>query len=278
MVLGGESAKAGEFKGCSRDNYPSAVQFAEDVRRTLVDQTGRGQVLVMSESDARATYGDRLTIASLGAIEKGMGSDGLTEVRIIHDGTNGIDLNRYTCVRDGGLSPVASDLKAVMRMQAASGQPHIGAAIDAKEAHRLVAIRPEDWPLVACQVYPGCDVYLNKVGTYGVASAAYWWGRVAAGGPSHSSHHSRQRVAALGAALCRRLGPHSCGSGIPTFRPCIRLTSCGLRSSFELEEEQRWLQVFMGWIREMFEILDAWDLGVTCCMVVRLVQRGVCGW
>ena len=47
-------------------------------------------------------------------------------------------------------------------------------------AHRIVMIRPEDWPLVACQLEPGGDVYLNMVGTFGVSSASYWWSRLVA--------------------------------------------------------------------------------------------------
>ena len=52
---------------------------------------------------------------------------------------------------------------------------------DVKEAHRAVAVHPDDWPLQACQVEPGGPVYLNKRGTYGIASAAYLWGRLGAG-------------------------------------------------------------------------------------------------
>ena len=31
-----------------------------------------------------------------------------------------------------------------------------------------------------CQIVPGGDVFLNTRGTFGISSAAYWWGRLAA--------------------------------------------------------------------------------------------------
>ncbi len=43
-----------------------------------------------------------------------------------------------------------------------------------------MAVHPDDWPLQACQVVSGGEVYLNKRGTYGIASAAYWRGRLGA--------------------------------------------------------------------------------------------------
>ena len=36
-----------------------------------------------------------------------------------------------------------------------------------------------DWHLLGCQVQPGASVYVNKVGTFGVAAALHCWSRVA---------------------------------------------------------------------------------------------------
>ena len=42
--------------------------------------------------------------------------------------------------------------------------------------------RPEDWGLMACQADSSSqDVYLNKVGTFGIGCAAYYWARLASG-------------------------------------------------------------------------------------------------
>ena len=177
---GGASARSSEFQGITRANYPSAETFAKEVTSVLDDQAARGQVLVLPEPVARSRFGDRLTVASLAAIEKGTSADGTVEVRVIHDGTHGVDVNRYIKVLDGAVFPTSADLKCCLREQAESGAPHLGLTLDVKEAHRCVAVREEDWPLQACQVHPGGLVYINMVGTYGVASAAYWWGRLAA--------------------------------------------------------------------------------------------------
>ena len=169
-----------DFGGGTCSNYTSAVGYADLVEKTLRDQAGRGLVTIMSEAQARREYGDRLTIASLGALEKGVGSDGVMEIRIIHDGTHKVPVNDKIRVRDGGIFPTAPDLKLALREQAATGRPHFGLTADIEEAHRMIAVDPVDWPLQACQARPGGEVFLNTCGTYGIASAAYWWGRLGA--------------------------------------------------------------------------------------------------
>ena len=44
----------------------------------------------------------------------------------------------------------------------------------------MVVVDERDWPFQACQTDPCGPVYLNCRGTYGIGSAAYWWGRLAA--------------------------------------------------------------------------------------------------
>ena len=61
--------------------------------------------------------------------------------------------------------------------------PHFGMAVDVEGAHRTIAVRPLDWPLQACPVYPDGQVFLNRRGTFGLASAAYWWGYPPVGSP-----------------------------------------------------------------------------------------------
>ena len=99
---------------------------------------------------------------------------------MIQDGTHGVRIKPLIKVLDGATTPMAQNVKASMRLQAARGTPHWGVTVDVEGAHRIVRARPLDWPLLACQVYPGGDVYLNKCGTFGISSAAYWWGRLAA--------------------------------------------------------------------------------------------------
>ena len=169
-----------DVEGKWRNNYSSAVNFASEVEEALEEQARRGQILITSEESARSKYGARLTVAALGAIEKGTREDGTTEIRIVHDGTHGVDINTKIKVQDATPCPTAPDIKTALRLQAARRTPYFGLTADVKEAHRLIPVDPLDWPLQACQVRPGGNIYLNKVGTYGVASAAYWWGRMGA--------------------------------------------------------------------------------------------------
>ena len=49
-----------------RNNYPAVASLSAEVTEVLEDQAERGQVLKLSESDARREYPD-LVVASLGA-------------------------------------------------------------------------------------------------------------------------------------------------------------------------------------------------------------------
>ena len=50
---------------------------------------------------------------------------------------------------------------------------------DIKAAHRLVKMREEAWRLLVCKADSGSPVcWVNKVSTFGVSSAPYWWSRL----------------------------------------------------------------------------------------------------
>ena len=52
-------------------------------------------------------------------------------------------------------------------------------AFDIKSAHRLIPVQREDWGLQSFRLSREDEVFVNMVGTFGVASA-FWWGRAAA--------------------------------------------------------------------------------------------------
>ena len=74
---------------------------------------------------------------------------------------------------------MAADLKRVMRERARLGERIFALIADVAEAHVQIPIHPRDWHLLGCQVEVGGDVFINKVGTFGVASASYYWSRAA---------------------------------------------------------------------------------------------------
>ena len=49
---------------------------------------------------------------------------------------------------------------------------------DASKAHRRIKVLPKDHRYICAEI--GKDIYVNQVGTYGVASAQWYWGRMAA--------------------------------------------------------------------------------------------------
>ena len=53
-------------------------------------------------------------------------------------------------------------------------EPTFALTADASEAHRQIPIHPCDWHCLGCQVQAGGDVYINTVGTFGVAFASYY--------------------------------------------------------------------------------------------------------
>ena len=68
----------------------------------------------LGEDEAKKRHGSKLAIAALAALEKGVAADGTVTVRVIHDGTNGVDVNRFIKVQDAALMPLADDVKAVL--------------------------------------------------------------------------------------------------------------------------------------------------------------------
>ena len=74
------------------------------MEKVLREQAASGQFLVLPEKVAREMFGDRLTVAPLGAIAKPTDDDGnVIGVRAIHDGTHGVDVNRFIKVLNGAL-------------------------------------------------------------------------------------------------------------------------------------------------------------------------------
>ena len=161
-----------------RRNYATLAPLEEQVLEVLHEQASRGQIIVLPEKEAKERY-PALVIASLGANRKEK-PDGRITARVLFDGTNGLEVNKRTRVRDQERAPVAADLKRSMRAKAARGEKTFAVTADVTEAHRQVPIHPQDWRLLGCHVRSGGDVFINTVGTFGVASASYYWSRIAA--------------------------------------------------------------------------------------------------
>ena len=166
--------------GADNKNYSSAAELAEAVESQLELSVEKGQAFKLTEHEAREKYGDRFVVAALGAqVKSGSKETGDLTIRLLFDGTHGVPVNKGIRVRDQDKSPAAQDIKRVLRELAEHSGPKFGFKVDVKDAHRLIPISPQDWHLLACRSEKTKQVYINMTGTFGVASAAYWWSRAA---------------------------------------------------------------------------------------------------
>ena len=129
----------------------------------------------MKLEDAKSEWGDRLHIASLAALAK---SD--TIFRILHDGTHGVKVNPKTKVRDQVRMPSVSEQKKILAIVSETHAPRFALKADVSKAHRRVRVQRRDWGAQACRLDREDEVWLNTVGTFGLASAGYYWGRLVA--------------------------------------------------------------------------------------------------
>ena len=127
----------------------------------------------VSDEVAERTWGKYLHIASLGVVvEK-------EKIRVVHDASHGVQINHRIRTQDQLRMPGAGEIRALLGEYRETGKTTFGLLGDASKAHRRVKVHQRDWGFQACRLRKG-HVWVNKVGTYGVASAGYWWGRLAA--------------------------------------------------------------------------------------------------
>jgi len=97
----------------------------------------------------------------------------------LHDGTHGINLNNKIRILDKLQVPGPEDLQEVASRVKESKEAPFALCADIKQAHRNVKVRASDWPRMACKSSSQSRVlWLNRVGTFGISSAAYYWTRL----------------------------------------------------------------------------------------------------
>ncbi len=166
-----------------RENYKTAVMHEAAIAEQLEAQVAKGHAIKLTPTEAKRRF-PRLQVASLGAVVKTKPhaaaageSHGAVAIRIVQDGTHGVEINKKIRVRDQDRCPVAGDVRRQQREQART-RPGTGLAVDFSEAHHIPRVRPQDWHLQGCRAQPGGDVYIFTVGVFGVASISHWWARL----------------------------------------------------------------------------------------------------
>ena len=174
------------FQDTFADNYKSAEENAEDIERQVLEEVEKGSIIKMPLSEAEEKFKGRLAIAALGAVPKEMGS---SVVRIVHDGSYSVDVNHRIKVQDRMRFPSIDDASGILNqvegeVAARGGGARFSLLYDVSGAHKLIPVREQDWGYQAFRLpgeKKGSEVYLHTRGTFGIASAAYFWQRFAAG-------------------------------------------------------------------------------------------------
>ena len=96
-------------------------------------------------------------------------------------------MNHGIRVPDLELYPTAADVAGALTSDWSGPDQYLAMKTDVSKAHRRVPVSPLDWGLQTCAIEDkptGCldswEVWVNTVGTYGIGSASWHWGRVGA--------------------------------------------------------------------------------------------------
>ena len=157
-------------------NYSSAVEAKELILQQFQEEERMGWMYPISEAEARRRFGDTLRVASLAAIPKDEKS-----VRVLFDGTHSVQVNNEIVIHDRLEFPTPSELAKVMEVaQDKSYGVVLSIAADIMKAHRRFLHDERDHGYLCCKSDSESKVvWVNRVGTFGVACAALHFGRLA---------------------------------------------------------------------------------------------------
>ena len=158
-------------------NYPSAEEHLAAIRQTYLEEVPLGMTIGPLTKEQAATIcqctTDQLCPGALAGKPEGRYLD---KLRTIHDATIN-HVNEW--IRRNQLEKTtAPTLHDAMTALHHCPPDTVLLKLDVTKAHRRIKLLRKDWKYVAALL--GDEVWLNTVGTYGVASAQYYWGRMAA--------------------------------------------------------------------------------------------------
>jgi hypothetical protein len=165
-------------------NYPSLKEYAKTVLEQFRAEEREGMMKAYRRETFFAEYGERAAISALAVLQE------RDKIRVLHDGTHRTMANNRIKIRDQLRMPTIREKRTLLQEKKRKGNISMALLCDVSKAHRRVKIRREDWGFQACSlVYENCKdddegeflldtVWVNTVGTFGMSSAAYWWGRL----------------------------------------------------------------------------------------------------
>lgn len=131
--------------------------------------------------EAKQKFGGRLAMSSLAILVE---ENHQGKRRVIHDATHGTKINnRISSAEVRFEARVREKSKIYWPISNCSGLQFSVWWGNISKAHRRFLHAPEERGLLACRVSDDDPyIYINKVGTFGLACASYWWSRIAGSG------------------------------------------------------------------------------------------------
>ena len=154
-------------------NYSSLEEHRSEVIAQFEEEAKLGWMRRYSNEEYESKFKDK-AINSLAVIEEP------GKIRVLLDATHRTLVNHRIRVRDKIRCPGVGEKHEQLRRRRQNGQIPISVLADFSKAHRLVRFREEEWGMIACRT-DDATVWVNCVGTFGLSSAAWYWGRLAAG-------------------------------------------------------------------------------------------------
>ena len=179
-----------------RSNYISAETYSADIRKTFLEERSMDMVMGPHTAEEAAKICQcqisELCPGPMAAIDEG------DKIRTIYDGSwGGANAHIQANCSERTTAPTVMDcLHGIHWLQASQKEPQAKKLpyahwdwpkkddqwmllkADVTKAHRRVKILPAEWKYQVARL--GSEWWINKVGTYGMASAQLYWGRAAA--------------------------------------------------------------------------------------------------
>ena len=162
----------------AKANYPSARDHEDHLRSHLEAAVAEGLVRKMSMNEFEEEFGEDRAIAALAVLveDKATGKQ-----RVIHDGSHGVRVNHRIRCLDKLRMPCGREKRHLLSKFRAARDVVFSLIGDFGKAHRRFKYRKDEQGYLACKVREDEDVvYVNCVGTFGISSTPYWWGRISA--------------------------------------------------------------------------------------------------
>ena len=166
-------------------NYVSVGEHKDFVKAKFEEDVAEGLMDRMTLGEFKAKFGEHRAIASLAVIVEDEEKD---KKRIIHDATHAVRVNRRIKCRDKIRVPGAREKKQILRELIRCDEIAFSVVGAISKARRRYKHQECEHGYMGCQIdveetIPGDPdsqiVYVNKVGTFGLSPASYWWTRIA---------------------------------------------------------------------------------------------------